>query len=120
MDAVALSGKARERILGRLLKQAGLPPPYPPGTDQLVVTSLTDDSRQVVPGSCFTAVRGGCYDGHDFIETAVQAGATSIVTESGAGGVKVPPGVIEVRVSDSRSALARLAAAYYQLRPVSA
>ena len=120
MDAVALSGKARERILGRLLKQAGLPPPYPPGTDQLVVTRLTDDSRQVVPGSCFTAVRGGCYDGHDFIETAAQAGATSIVTESGAGGVKVPPGVIEVRVSDSRSALARLAAAYYQLRPGSA
>ncbi len=46
-----------------------------------VVTSLTQDSREVGPGTVFVAVRGEKADGHRFIAGAVEAGAAAIVCE---------------------------------------
>jgi UDP-N-acetylmuramoyl-L-alanyl-D-glutamate--2,6-diaminopimelate ligase len=63
------------------------------------------------------AIRGGRCDGHDFIDAAVRAGAASVITNSTAGQATVPPGIIEIRVPDTRSALPHLAAAYYRLKP---
>ena len=36
------------------------------------VTLVCNDSRKVVPGSLFVAVKGFATDGHDFISTAVK------------------------------------------------
>jgi UDP-N-acetylmuramoyl-L-alanyl-D-glutamate--2,6-diaminopimelate ligase len=74
---------------------------------------LTDDSRAVEPGCCFVAVRGSGVDGHAFVADAVRGGAAVVVLERA---VPVPAGVICVRVSDSREALAKLAAAFYGFR----
>ena len=43
---------------------------------------LTDDSRKVIPGSCYVAVRGTQFDGHTAISAAIAAGATAIVAET--------------------------------------
>ena len=40
------------------------------------VTSVVIDNREAVPGSLFIAIRGERLDGHQFIEKAVEAGAS--------------------------------------------
>lgn len=39
------------------------------------------DSRKVVPGDTFIAIKGATVDGHDFIEKAIQNGATKVVVD---------------------------------------
>lgn len=43
---------------------------------------LTDDSRKVIPGCCYVAVRGTQFDGHSAISGAIAAGAAAIVAET--------------------------------------
>src|SRR3954462_5000400 len=44
-------------------------------------TLITDDSRQVKPGSLFVAVRGADRDGHTFLATAARSGAAAAIVE---------------------------------------
>jgi UDP-N-acetylmuramoyl-L-alanyl-D-glutamate--2,6-diaminopimelate ligase len=75
------------------------------------IRGLTDDSRRVVAGGCFVAVRGLRADGHRFIPQAVERGARAVVAE--------PPdplpgeAVGRILVPDTRRALPRLADAYF-------
>ena len=39
------------------------------------------DSRKVKPGDTFVAIPGATVDGHDYIEKAIEAGATKVVVE---------------------------------------
>jgi len=39
------------------------------------VAGLSIDSRTVVPAEAFFAIKGDALDGHDFVATALQAGA---------------------------------------------
>jgi UDP-N-acetylmuramoyl-L-alanyl-D-glutamate--2,6-diaminopimelate ligase len=76
------------------------------------VTSLTDDSRAVGPGSVFVAVRGERVDGHAFVGKAVAAGAAALVLQKGFHAAAAPS-VPVVRVEDSRRALGVLAGRFY-------
>jgi UDP-N-acetylmuramoyl-L-alanyl-D-glutamate--2,6-diaminopimelate ligase len=40
------------------------------------------DSRRIGPGDVFVAMRGGSTDGNRFVETALEQGATAIITDS--------------------------------------
>jgi len=51
------------------------------GDTGIAVKDLQTDSRKVSEGSCFIAVIGTAADGHLFIDTAIEAGASSIVCE---------------------------------------
>jgi UDP-N-acetylmuramoyl-tripeptide--D-alanyl-D-alanine ligase len=51
------------------------------------VTSVATDSRLVVPGSLFFALRGDRTDGHGFVDDALALGAAAVVVESSTGGV---------------------------------
>ena len=44
-------------------------------------TIITADSRIVIPGALFVAVRGFASDGHDYIADAVAKGATGVICE---------------------------------------
>ena len=44
-------------------------------------TLITADSRKVVPGALFVAVKGFASDGHDYIQAAIEKGATGIICE---------------------------------------
>jgi UDP-N-acetylmuramoyl-L-alanyl-D-glutamate--2,6-diaminopimelate ligase len=46
-----------------------------------VVSAIEFDSRNVTPGSLFIAVKGYKTDGHDYINAAIEAGASSIICE---------------------------------------
>ena len=75
------------------------------------VAGITADSREVVPGGCFVAVRGVAVDGHRFIGSALEKGAAIIVAEELPA--ELPAGVVGVRVPDSRAALGHLASRFY-------
>ncbi|MDE6436258.1 MAG: UDP-N-acetylmuramoyl-L-alanyl-D-glutamate--2,6-diaminopimelate ligase [Muribaculaceae bacterium] len=75
------------------------------------VAGITADSREVVPGGCFVAVRGVAVDGHRFIGSALEKGATIIVAEELPA--ELPAGMVGVRVPDSRAALGHLASRFY-------
>ncbi len=70
---------------------------------------LTDDSRQVVPGALFIAIKGESADGHRYQAEAIERGAVALVGEEPDRGLGVP----YIRVPDSRLALAQLEAAWY-------
>ena len=72
------------------------------------MSGLVDDSRRVVPGSVFVAIRGNAQDGHDWLGQAAQHGATSAMVED-ASRTTLPALVVR----DGRRAAAVAAAAYY-------
>jgi len=49
----------------------------------LSFSHLTSDTREVKPGSVFVALKGENTDGHNFIEQALQSGATAVVHRKG-------------------------------------
>lgn len=51
------------------------------GNDNIEITGVTADSRQVKPGTMFVAVPGVSVDGHAFIHKAQEAGASAVVCE---------------------------------------
>lgn len=55
------------------------------GSTAIEINELQIDSRKVNHGDCFIAVKGTLSDGHDFIETAINKGATVIVCEKISG-----------------------------------
>jgi UDP-N-acetylmuramoyl-L-alanyl-D-glutamate--2,6-diaminopimelate ligase len=92
-----------EKLIRRLDK------PLVTGTLARDVTSICYDSRQVAPGSLFCAIEGNRVDGHAFIEQAIERGATAVVSQK----PSLTARATHVQVRDSRDALARLAAAFY-------
>lgn len=50
------------------------------GNTETEITSICNDSRKVVAGSLFIAVKGFASDGHQFVDAAMQAGAAAAVS----------------------------------------
>ena len=75
------------------------------------VVSLTYDSRSVERGALFFAVRGTQSDGHNYIASAIERGATAIVCEQLPQ--QLNDAVCYVVVGDSNIAMAHIASAFY-------
>ena len=76
------------------------------------VSGLEYDSRRVKKGDLFLAMRGETSDGNKFIDKAISAGATAVVTDSETE--KPRGGVAWAVVPHGRRALARLSANFYR------
>ncbi len=70
------------------------------------------DSRAIVPGQLFVALRGERFDGHDFIATAAAAGAAAAMVDARWAAANPKPPLPLVVVDDTRLALGTLAAAW--------
>ena len=79
------------------------------GDTAVSVRSLTCDSRAVLPGSLFFALRGAQADGHRYINQALAAGAVAVVLEDNA---YAPAGLPWAKVSDGRAAMGKMAALF--------
>jgi len=101
--------KGHPTTLGALFRDAGLE--LPANTDpDLELNGLTENSRTVVPGAAFVAVRGETVDGHRFIQAAIEKGAAAIICQQ----PPIDPGKAHViLLKDTREALPRLAHAWY-------
>jgi UDP-N-acetylmuramoyl-L-alanyl-D-glutamate--2,6-diaminopimelate ligase len=76
------------------------------------IHGLDYDSRRIQPGFCFVAMRGGTTDGNKYIDTAIQAGAVAVVTDS----ATEPPrkDIAWAVAAHGRRALAKLSANFYK------
>ena len=93
--------------LARLLQTIGLQKEFA-DAESCQIGSIHYDSRNVVPNGLFVAIKGLQFDGHDYIDDAIQRGAKAVVSQYPlAAGVPVFP------VSDTRKALAAIADAFF-------
>lgn len=82
------------------------------GSTDIPVRKIEFDSRAIQPSDIFIAIRGSIADGHNFVQTAIDKGATTIVCET-------PPAVMDddvtfIIVKNTNSALATMAANFYE------
>ena len=81
------------------------------GITNMDVKDIQIDSRKVTQGSVFVAITGTVSNGHDFIDTAIQKGATVVVCEV------MPPALNEqvtyLQVNNSAEAVANMAHHFY-------
>jgi UDP-N-acetylmuramoyl-tripeptide--D-alanyl-D-alanine ligase len=94
-----------DRIAQALVDAIDTRPPDDPGE----LSGVTTDSRAVKPGQVFVALAGENFDGHDFIDSAVEKGASAIVVSRPP---EKDPGVAIFRVPDTLVALGQLGNAW--------
>jgi UDP-N-acetylmuramoyl-tripeptide--D-alanyl-D-alanine ligase len=81
----------------------------PIGAQPSAITGISIDSRTILPGEAFFAIRGDRFDGHDFAGRALSAGAaTAVVSEDRLSSLGKVVGSLVV-VDDVLEALERLA-----------
>lgn len=88
------------------------------GGSRREISSICIDSRKATPGSMFIAVKGHGTDGHQFIASAIKAGAAAIMFEDRQAlesqvNVNANTDVTFVEVKNSRHASALAAADFY-------
>lgn len=88
------------------------------GDSRREISSICIDSRKATPGSMFIAVKGHGTDGHQFIASAIKAGAAAIMFEDRQAlesqvNVNANTDVTFVEVKNSRHASALAAADFY-------
>lgn len=89
----------------------GLPFTELQGAADVEISAVVFDSRKVVPGCLFVAVKGTQVDGHDYIEKAIQDGAVAVICEELPGHTV---GEVDfIMVKDSAAALGIVAANFY-------
>ncbi|WP_417613792.1 UDP-N-acetylmuramoyl-L-alanyl-D-glutamate--2,6-diaminopimelate ligase [Parasphingorhabdus sp.] len=77
------------------------------------VTGFAIDHRKIAPGNVFGAFRGAKFNGEEFIDAAIRAGAIAVVADPGA---KVD-GAVHVADSEPRRLFAQMAARYFTPSP---
>lgn len=89
----------------------GLPFTELQGSADVAISTVVFDSRKVVPGCLFVAVRGTVVDGHDYIEQAIKDGAAAIICEELPGHTAAE--VDFLMVANSAEALGIVSANFY-------
>lgn len=93
---------------------ADRPDNLPPPPTHTPITGLSTDTRDIMPGQVFLALRGENHDAHRFLAQAVTAGAVILIIDDESAiptdGFSPAAGVL--KVADTDKALLKIAAAY--------
>ena len=81
------------------------------GPDSLDIADITFDSREIIQGSLFFAIKGTRVDGHDFIPQVIEAGAIAIVCE--VLPEVLQPDICYIEVNDSSEAAGIIAGNWF-------
>ncbi len=81
------------------------------GETDIEIKDLVIDSRKVTAGSCFIAMKGVVTDGHAYINSAIDLGASAIICETWPGEVRDK--VIYVQVENSAAAAGYMSHNFY-------
>ncbi len=81
------------------------------GRTDIPVSGIQFDSRKVMPGNLFFAVRGTTSDGHAFIRVAIEKGAVAIVCEEMPA--DMPAEITFILTRKSSTALGVMASGFY-------
>ena len=80
------------------------------GRPESVLAGLSTDSRNIMPGQLFWALKGERYDGHNFLKQAVHMGAAGVVLKKGSHAkLTSTNGLVVIAVDDTLKALGDLA-----------
>nr|WP_315222189.1 UDP-N-acetylmuramoyl-L-alanyl-D-glutamate--2,6-diaminopimelate ligase [uncultured Flavobacterium sp.] len=82
------------------------------GSTDIAIHKIDFDSRKIEENDLFVAIRGSLSDGHDFIEKAIQLGATAIICDTLPE--KLEKGITYIKVQDTNAALAFMAANFFE------
>ena len=77
------------------------------------VTGFAIDHRKIAPGTVFGAFEGAAFNGEDFIDDAIAAGAVAVVARPEAA----VRGAVHIAEANPRQAFAHLAAKFFQPFP---
>jgi len=77
------------------------------GSTDLEINDVQIDSRKSIPGSLFIAIKGVAFDGHQFINKAIEAGAVAVVHEESS--LDKEEGIVYVQVENSAAAASLIA-----------
>ena len=80
------------------------------GSIDIEISGIEFDSREIKPNNVFVAIKGFTSDGHDYIDKAIQNGATCIIVEKE---VKIDKGITIIQVDSSRKVLPYISANFY-------
>lgn len=86
------------------------------GNLEIEINNLDKDSRNIKEGDLFIAVKGFTEDGHEYVETAINQGATAVMLEEGVSTElikKIPKEVTVIVAKDTRYALAICSCNFY-------
>src|SRR5579884_2681521 len=84
---------------------------------QVEITGIEYDSRRIVQGALFLAMRGGTTDGNRYIASAIERGASAVVTDTRSVFDEIAqkyPQITVAEVPHGRSALAILSANFFE------
>lgn len=81
------------------------------GPTDIAIGKIAFDSRELATGDVFVAIRGAAADGHDYIQTAVDKNVAAVVCDTFPA--ELSSDVTYIKVKDTNSALAFMAANYY-------
>ena len=83
------------------------------GSEDIEITQLVCDSRKIVEGCVFVCVKGTVFDGHTFIDEAINMGAAAIITEEQVEITEHRKNTTFIAAADCRNTLALTSAAYF-------
>ncbi|GAB4400620.1 MAG: UDP-N-acetylmuramoyl-L-alanyl-D-glutamate--2,6-diaminopimelate ligase [Anaerolineales bacterium] len=85
------------------------PFPHPSNIPDVEINDIAINSRTVKTGNLFVAMRGRDADGHNYIQKAIDNGASAVIGDRELSGFSVP----YIRLKNARHALTWLAAAFH-------
>lgn len=80
------------------------------GDIDIEISDIQSDSRKIKPGDLFIAHKGYTVDGHDFIDKAIEQGATAIVMEKER---MLPQNITSIIVNDSLRAMSTISCTFF-------
>ena len=85
------------------------------GDMEIEIKKVECNSKKVVPNSLFIAIKGYDFDGHEYIEEAIENGAIAVMLDMSADfkKIKLKSGVTVIITDDTRKALARVSCNYF-------
>ncbi|MDO4215421.1 MAG: UDP-N-acetylmuramoyl-L-alanyl-D-glutamate--2,6-diaminopimelate ligase, partial [Bacteroidales bacterium] len=81
------------------------------GNEEVEISGINIDSRQIKEGHLFVAVKGTQADGHNYIGKAIENGAVAVICETIPE--NAPQNVVFVVVADSEDAVGKVATQFY-------
>ena len=87
---------------------------FPKNASEISISSLSSDSRQIQKDSMFAAIKGENFDGHDYIDQAIENGASNILVDTSYKGKNPFP---LSRTKNVRKTLALMSAIYHSEQP---
>ena len=85
------------------------------GNLDIEIAGIEKNSKEIKSGFLFIAIKGFSVDGHEYIESAINSGASAVMIEEGCDlkKIKIPTGITVVMAKNTREALAIVSSNFY-------